>query len=112
VEAIDPNVAVGHDSIENNKDTAMRIFFGKRKCLPIPGETGRKESSRRAAWIVLVNRAGDTPVMWHSDALPLGIVKGGLCCTWLIAFDELPMIVEINDRAGRSLRKGHNGSNC
>ena len=112
VKAVDPNVAIGHDSVEHDIDAAMGIFRGQRKGLAIPGDPGWEKGSSRAAEVVLVNGAGDAPVMRQGDTAPGGIVEGDLCRVGLIALEKLPLRIEIDDSADGSLGGGGKRRQC
>src|ERR1017187_6416851 len=98
VKAVDPNVAVGHHSVERDIDTTMRVLHRKRERLAIPGDPGRKEGSGGAARIALIDGAGDAPVMRKGDRFPSRIVQSGPFGASCFPLNKLPLRIEIDDR--------------
>jgi hypothetical protein len=103
MEAVDPNIAVGHHAVESNINVTMRIFGGQVKRLAIPRDSGREKASGWAAWIFLVNGTGNAPIMRHGDVLPAGIVHRGLFRMSLVTLQKLPSGIEFDDGAHGSL---------
>ena len=103
MEAVDPNIAVGHHAVESNIDAPMHIFGGQIKRLAIPRDSGREKAAGRATLILLVNGTGNAPVVRYGDVLPAGIVHRGLFRMSRVTLQKLPSGIEFDDGAHRSL---------
>jgi hypothetical protein len=105
MDAIDPHIAVGHNSVENDIDVTMGISGGQGEGLTVPGDSCGEKASRRAAWVGLILRSSDAPIMGHGDCAPGRIVERGLLGMSRVPLKELPLGIEIDDRADGLLCK-------
>ena len=94
MEAIDPNVAVGHDAIEVDEDAPARVVCGQRETFAIPADTCRQETTRASRRILLVEWPFNTPVMRHVELPPCAVIEVWSLSAWSIAFKKTPIAVE------------------
>ena len=104
VEAIDPNVAVGHDAIEVDEDAPARVVCGQRETFAIPADTCRQETTRASRRILLVEWPFNTPVMRHVELPPRGVIEVRFLSTWGIAFKKTPIAVEGRSNSSKRCR--------
>src|SRR5436853_3809637 len=106
VEAIDPNVAVGHDAIEVNEDATARVVSRQPEMFAIPADSCRQKTTRTSRWILLVERPFDTPVMWHVELPPCAVIEVWFLSPWSIASKKTPLAIErrSNSNIWRRLR--------
>src|SRR5947208_12118650 len=88
VEAINPNVAVGHDAIEVDEDAPSRVVGWQREMFAIPADTCRQETARASRWILLVEWPFNTPVMRNVQHAPGAVIEVWLLSAWSIAFKK------------------------
>src|SRR6266446_5706428 len=94
VEAINPNVAVGHDAIEVDEDAPARVVSGQREVFAIPADTCRQKTTRASRWILLIEWPLYTPVMRNVQYAPGAVVEIRFLSAWSIAFKKTPIGVE------------------
>ncbi len=94
MEAVDPNVAVGHHAIEFDGNTPRGIVCRQGESFAIPADAGREECARAAGGILLVERAFDGPVVRNVEPAPGTVHEIGLLGAGSIGFEEPPVAVE------------------
>ena len=94
VEAVDPDVAVGHDAVEVDEDATLGIIRRKYEMLAIPADAGGQKAARAAGGIICIERAFDAPVMGHVQAAPRGVIKVGFLGVRGIGLEKAPIKVE------------------
>src|SRR5271170_4730843 len=103
------DVGVGHDAIKGDVGALGGVESGKGERFAIPGDAGGEEASSGAAWSVFSDGAGDAPVVWERDDLPLAVVEGRRLCAGRVGLGEAPVGVEQLDEAGLCQMQGGEG---
>ena len=93
-EAIDPDVAVGHDAVEVDEDALAAIGSGDGEGFAVPADAGGQESSSAASGVPGVERALDAPVVRQVEGAPRRIVEGGGLGAGGVGFEEAPALIE------------------
>ena len=75
MKAINPNVAVGHHSVEVDKYSFVLRVGGEGEVLAIPANTGGKEAAGTASRIVLVEWTLNAPIVWHVEFASRRVVE-------------------------------------
>jgi hypothetical protein len=87
------DVAVGHDAVEGYEDAFRGIEFLRGERAAVPAYAGGEEASGGATGGVLVDGAGDAPVMREGDGFPGGVVEcGGLGAGWVGLEERQPSV--------------------
>src|SRR5437764_13043966 len=94
VEAIDPDVAVGHDAIEVDEDLTAGVVCGQREMFAIPAYARRQKTTRASRWILLVEWPFNTPVMRHIELPPCAVIEVWFLSVGSIALKKTPIAVE------------------
>ncbi len=101
VEAVDPDIGVGHDAVEVDEDAAVGVGGRKGEMLAIPADARGEECARAAGGGIGVEGAFDGPVMRDGDIFPGGIVESDLFPVGAVRLQKLPVGIEGLGDAGR-----------
>ena len=75
VVAVNPDVTVGHDTVEVDEDTVLGVLRGDSELLAVPTDAARQVSTAAAGRIIAVEWAFDAPVVRHIQDSPCGVVE-------------------------------------
>src|SRR5581483_5543945 len=75
VEAVDPDVAIGHHSVEFDEDPLTGSTCRQGEMLAVPAHAGRQKPAGPASWIFLVEGSFDAPIVRDVDGTPAGVVE-------------------------------------
>ena len=101
VEAVDPDIAVGHDAVEVDEDTPHSISREQREMFSIPADAGGKKATCSTRRVAPVEWSFDTPVVRHVELAPRRIIKVWLFSSSLVAFEKEPIGIKGGNDAGR-----------
>ena len=90
MKAVDPDIAIGHDAIEDDVYVAMRVGFGKREILAVPADPIGKVAAALSGWIGLGDWSRDAPVVGNIEGSPSAVVERGLLGTVSIFLKKSP----------------------
>ncbi len=94
MEAVNPDVAIGHDTIKLEEHSPPRIIFGQVKVLAIPADAVRQEATGPAGAIGFREWPLDAPVVRDIYRAPRRVVEGGLFRPLSVALQEPPTGIE------------------
>src|SRR6266478_3772700 len=101
MEAIDPNVAIGHHSIKLDEHALTLVVRRQDEMLAIPADAGREKAARAARRVILVKWSFNAPIVGHVQPPPAAVVKGRFLSTRSIRFEKTPIAVERIDCSNR-----------
>jgi hypothetical protein len=91
---VDPDVAVGHDTVELNDNAPCSPIGWKRKMFAIPADAGGQKSARPAGRIGFVKRPFNAPVVRNIKLLPRGVVNIRSFAAGQVSALESPISIE------------------
>src|SRR5215471_8149303 len=106
MEAVDPNIAVGHNAVKINKHTALGIFRGQNEMLAVPANASGQVSAGCSSGIRFVERTFNAPVVRNVQDTPLCVIQGDCFCANRIALEEAPIAIEGERGSHRLLMPG------
>ena len=92
--AINPNAAIGHDTIEFDEYVFSGCLIGNGKVLAVPDDAGRQESPGAAGERLFVEWLVDRPIVRQIHGGPLRIVKRFLFDTGRVSRPIGPTSIE------------------
>src|SRR5689334_17048613 len=101
--AIHPYFAVAVYAIKFNKYIFILCSGRQRKCFAVPANTCWQGSLVGRARIFFTEFALNAPVVWQVECSPVVIIITGLFGNSGIAQKEFPVVVKVDDGAGRNL---------
>src|SRR2546423_7097562 len=92
--SIDPDIAVGHHTVEVDEDALVACVGWKREMLAVPSDACVQKPAGAALGGVFVKRLIDRPIVRHIDRLPFRVIESNLLSVLRIPFEETPIRVE------------------
>ncbi len=108
-EAVDVDVAVGHDAVELDEDGFGGGIGGESEVFAIPADARGDEGAAGAGGVVLVDGSFDAPIVGEIEGAPAGVGEVGLGGVFGIGAGEEPGGVEVLSAAGGDLGGGDGG---
>src|SRR5713101_2585676 len=102
--AVDPDVAVSHNTVEVDENAPAFVICGQREVFAIPADAGRKKSACAAGWVVLVEWSFNAPIVRHVQLTPGLIIKLRVLSSSDVAFEKEPIGIKRRNDASRSRR--------
>lgn len=96
MDAVDPNITVSHHAVKFDEHATLRLAFGKSEVLPIPAHPGGQVATRRACWILLIERSLDTPIVRYIELPPVAIFESRLLGAGGVTQTKSPIRIELN----------------
>ena len=94
VEAVDPDVAVGHRAVEFDENTAPGVVRRQVEMLAVPADAARQIAAPAMRGVVLVIWTFNAPVMGHVQPVPPGIIEFRFVGARRIGPEKAPIKVE------------------
>ena len=74
LDAVDPDIAICHNAVEENTDLCVAVRVRNTEVLPIPAHSSGKKRPGPSRGAVFVERVQDAPVVWNIYRLPFGVI--------------------------------------
>jgi hypothetical protein len=106
---VDPDLAVGHHAVKFDEHAARGVIRREGEAFAVPADARREERAGAGRRRLLVERAGDAPIVRHVHDAPRGVGEIGQLRARGVALEETPAGIErLGDATavGRTRRPG------